>query len=69
VSNKKEKNPPRIVYRHGKQEEQIKDFLKMRQFIKKISQKMRRKRARYIVRAENGLWRERSSDNVAGDYF
>ena len=38
VSSKREKPPPRIVYRHGKQDESIKSFLKTRRIIKNISQ-------------------------------
>jgi hypothetical protein len=44
VSSKGEKLPPRIVYRYGKQDQNVKDFLKMRQIIKKISQKLRKNR-------------------------
>jgi hypothetical protein len=44
VSPKREKPSPRIVYRHGKQDQNIRDFLKNRRIIKKISQKLRKKR-------------------------
>jgi hypothetical protein len=44
VSGKQEKPPPRIVYRYGKQDHNVKDFLRNRRIIKKISQKMRKKR-------------------------
>jgi hypothetical protein len=44
VSPKREKPSPRIVYRCGNQSENISEFLKNRQLIKKISQKMRKKR-------------------------
>ena len=37
VSPKREKPSPRVVYRHGKQDESIKDFLKTRKIIKNIS--------------------------------
>jgi hypothetical protein len=39
VSSKREKLSPRIVYRCGKQEENIKAFLKIRNTIKRISKK------------------------------
>ena len=39
VSPKGEKPCPRIVFRSGKQDKQIKDFLKMRKLIKKILKK------------------------------
>jgi hypothetical protein len=39
VSNKREKAPPRIVFRFGKQAQQIKDFIKNRYLIKKIIKK------------------------------
>jgi hypothetical protein len=42
VSPKREKPSPGIVYRHGKQDENIKEFLKNRRIIKKIGQKMRK---------------------------
>ena len=43
VSSKREKASPRIVYRHGKQDDNIKSFLKTRRIIKNISQKTRKK--------------------------
>jgi hypothetical protein len=39
VSPKREKPPPRIVYRYGKLDQNVKDFLKYREIIKKMSQK------------------------------
>lgn len=36
VSAKKEKPSPRIVFRYGKQDKEIKNFLKYRKFVKKI---------------------------------
>lgn len=44
VSPKREKPSPRIVYRHGKQDQNVRDFLKNREIIKKISQKLGKKR-------------------------
>ena len=44
VSSKGEKASPRIVYRCGNQSENIREFLKNRQLIREISQKMREKR-------------------------
>lgn len=43
VSPKREKPSPRIVYRCGNQDENVKDFLRNRRIIKKISQKMQKK--------------------------
>lgn len=43
VSPKREKPSPRIVYRHGKQDDNIKSFLKTRRIIKYISQKTQKK--------------------------
>jgi hypothetical protein len=40
VSCKQEKLPPRIVHRHGKQDQNVKDFLKMRRIVKKIEKKL-----------------------------
>ena len=40
VSPKREKPTPRIVYRHGKQNRQILDFLDYRKMIKKIIRKI-----------------------------
>jgi len=40
ISPKREKPAPRIVYKHGKQDQQIKDFFEYRQIIKKISKKL-----------------------------
>ena len=40
ISPKREKPSPRIVYRHGKQDQQIKDFIEYRQIIKKIIKKL-----------------------------
>jgi len=37
VSAKREKPPPRIVYRYGKQTQSVKDFLMTRKMIKKMS--------------------------------
>lgn len=42
VSPKREKPSPRAVYRHGKQDQSIKEFLKNRRIIKKIGQKMQK---------------------------
>ena len=42
VSLKRDKSPPRIVYRHGKQEQNVKDFLRNRKLIRKISQKLQK---------------------------
>lgn len=42
VSSKREKPPPRVVYRYGKQDHNVKDFLKNREIIKKISLEMRK---------------------------
>lgn len=39
VSPKREKPPPRIVYRYGKLDQNVKDFLKYREIMKKMSQK------------------------------
>lgn len=39
VSSKREKHSPRVVYRHGKQDQNVKEFLKSRKIIKKISKK------------------------------
>ena len=36
VSFKREKPQPRIIYRHDKQDQNVKDFLKMRKIVKKI---------------------------------
>ena len=41
VSPKKEKPSPRIVYRHGKQENQIEQFLTYRKLIKTITNKLK----------------------------
>jgi len=41
VTSKKQKTSPRIVYRCGKQENQIQKYLKWRRFIKKIDKKRR----------------------------
>jgi hypothetical protein len=41
VSPKKEKPSPRIVFHFGKQNKQVKDFVKLRRNIKKILQKLR----------------------------
>lgn len=38
VSSKREKPSPRIVYRYGRQDDNIKGFLKTRKIIKKINQ-------------------------------
>lgn len=46
VSSKNEKASPRIVYRCGNQNENIREFLKVRRNIKIITRKMRKKRAR-----------------------
>jgi hypothetical protein len=43
VSSKREKPPPRIVYRHGKQDQNVKDFLRNRQKVKRIIAKMQEK--------------------------
>lgn len=43
VSNKGEKPAPRIVYRYGNQEHNVKEFLENRRLIKKIGQKTRKK--------------------------
>ena len=40
ISSKREKPSPRIVFRHGKQDKQINNFLKMRTLIKKIIKKL-----------------------------
>jgi len=40
ISAKRKKPPPRVVYRHGKQDQQIKNFLKMRTLTKKIIKKL-----------------------------
>jgi hypothetical protein len=40
VSKKKDKPSPRIVYRHGEQDEQIQGFLEYRRFIKSILKKL-----------------------------
>jgi len=40
ISSKKEKPSPRIVFRYGKQENKVKDFLKIRKTVKKISRKL-----------------------------
>jgi hypothetical protein len=40
VSNKREKSSPRIVFRFGKQEQQIKCFVKNRYLIKQIIKKL-----------------------------
>ena len=40
VSNKKQKSAPRIVYRHGKQDDQIQSFLDYRKLIKRILRKL-----------------------------
>ena len=40
ISNKKQKPSPRIVYRHGKQNDQIRDFLDYRKLIKRIIRKL-----------------------------
>ena len=42
VSSKKEKPSPRIVFRFGKQDEQVKDFMSTRKIIKKIDKKCAR---------------------------
>jgi hypothetical protein len=42
VSFKRKKPPPRIVYRHGKQDQNIKDFLRNRKIIKKMSAKLQK---------------------------
>jgi hypothetical protein len=44
VSPKREKPPPRIVYRYGEQNKNVRDFLRNRRIIKKISDKLRKKR-------------------------
>jgi len=41
VSSKRDKSPPRIVYRYGKQDQNVKDFVKDRRIIRKMSEKMR----------------------------
>lgn len=43
VSTKGEKPAPRIVFRYGNQEHNVKEFLENRQSIKKITEKMRKK--------------------------
>ncbi len=40
VSHKREKPPPRIVYRYGDQNEQVQNFLEYRALIKKINRKI-----------------------------
>jgi hypothetical protein len=40
VSEKREKASPRIVFRYGKQDKQIKGFLDFRDFIKRIERKL-----------------------------
>jgi len=40
ISPKREKPSPRIVFRHGKQDQQISSFLKMRDLTKKIIKKL-----------------------------
>jgi hypothetical protein len=40
VSEKKEKKPPRVVFRHGKQDRQILSFLDYRKQIKRIIRKI-----------------------------
>lgn len=40
ISAKRRKPPPRVVYRHGKQDQQIMNFLKMRNLVKKIIKKL-----------------------------
>lgn len=42
VSVKQEKPPPRVVYRFGRQDENAKDFMKMRKIVKKIEKKLRK---------------------------
>ena len=40
VSSKREKPSPRIVHRYGKQDEQVKDFLRYRRLIKKTQKRL-----------------------------
>ena len=40
ISNKNKKHSPRIVYRHGKQDKQIRGFLEYRKLIKKLMRKL-----------------------------
>jgi hypothetical protein len=42
VSHKREKLPPRIVYRYGKQDQNVKDFLRNRKIIRKMSAKLQK---------------------------
>jgi hypothetical protein len=42
VSSKREKPPPRIAYRHGKQDHNIKDFLRNRKIVKKMNVKLQK---------------------------
>jgi hypothetical protein len=42
VSFKHEKPPPRIVYRHGKQDQNVKDFLRNREIIRIMSAKLQK---------------------------
>ena len=41
ISSKKEKQPPRMVYHHGKQDQQIKGFLCYRRFVQVMSRRLR----------------------------
>ena len=43
VSNKREKPSPRIIFRYGQQAQQIADFIKYRQLIKRILRKTPKK--------------------------
>ena len=40
VSSKKEKSPPRIVFRYGKQDKEIRNYLQHRRLIKNIIRKL-----------------------------
>jgi hypothetical protein len=44
VSHKREKSSPRIVFRYGKQDRNVKDFLKYRRIVKKIGLKLQNNR-------------------------
>ena len=44
VSSKRDKPPPRIVFRHGRQGQNVKDFLKYRRIIARICVKLRNNR-------------------------